>query len=361
MLYYLFEPMSDSWIGFNVFRYITFRAAIAAVVALLFSLFIGPMIIRLLKKLQIGEEIRHDGPESHFSKRGTPSMGGIIILSGVLLATLLFGRIGQQNMILVLLVTVGLGSLGFLDDWLKIVKKYPKGLVGRYKMLGQIILGLIVGSVLYFYPEDPELTTKTMVPFFKDVNLTLGVFYIPVVVFLLTGTSNASNLTDGLDGLLTGLTAIAAAAFAVIAYITSHNYFSEYLNIYHIVSAGELVVFCSALFGATLGYLWWNSFPAQVFMGDTGSLALGGAIATVAILLKKEIWLVLICGIWVIETLSVIIQVAVFKRTGKRFFRMAPIHHHFELKGWAEPKVVVRFWIVGILFALLALASFKVR
>ncbi len=361
MLYYLFEPISESWIGFNVFRYITFRAAMAAVVALLFSLFIGPIIIRLLKKNQIGEEIRLDGPQSHLSKRGTPSMGGIIILAGVLLSTLLFARIGQQNVFLVLLVTVGLGLIGFLDDWLKIVKKYPKGLIGRWKLLGQITLGLTVGCILYFFPEDSAIKSSTMLPLFKNVALPFGVFYIPVVAFLITGTSNSSNLTDGLDGLLTGLTAIAAATFAVIAYVTAHALFSGYLNIWHIPSAGELAIYCSALFGATLGYLWWNTYPAQVFMGDTGSLALGGAIATVAILLKKEIWLVLICGIWVIETLSVIIQVAVFKRTGKRVFRMAPIHHHFELKGWAEPKVVVRFWIVGILFALVALATFKIR
>jgi phospho-N-acetylmuramoyl-pentapeptide-transferase len=302
-----------------------------------------------------------DGPESHFSKRGTPSMGGIIILSGVLLPTLLLAKIGQQNILLVMIVTMGLGLLGFLDDWLKIVKKYPKGLIGRYKLLGQIILGLVVGCILYFLPEEPAIRSLTMVPFLKNIYLNFGLLYIPVVVFLITGFSNSSNLTDGLDGLLTGLTAIAAATFAVIAYVTGHLNFSHYLNILFIHDAGELAIFCSALFGATLGYLWYNTFPAQVFMGDTGSLALGGAIATVAILIKKEIWLLLICGIWVIETLSVIIQVFVFKRTGKRVFRMAPIHHHFELKGWAEPKVVIRFWIVGILFALVALATFKVR
>lgn len=361
MLYYLFEPFRDVWIGFNIFRYITFRAATAAVLALLFSLFIGPIIIQLLRAKQIGEQIRPEGPASHFSKRGTPSMGGIIILLGVLLPTLLLGRIGQQNMLLVLLVTVGLGLIGYLDDWLKIVKKYPKGLIGRYKMLGQILLGLIVGCLLFFFPNDATVKSVTMVPFLKNVNLEFGLFYIPIVVFLITGTSNASNLTDGLDGLLTGLTAIAAVAFGAMAYVTGHINFSDYLNILYLEQAGELAVFCAALFGATLGYLWYNTFPAQVFMGDTGSLALGGAIATVAILIKKEIWLLLICGIWVIETLSVIIQVFVYKRTGRRVFRMAPIHHHFELKGWAEPKVVVRFWIIGILFALLALTTFKVR
>ncbi|MBN1560466.1 phospho-N-acetylmuramoyl-pentapeptide-transferase [candidate division KSB1 bacterium] len=361
MLYYLLEPYSDVWIGFNVVRYITFRSAAAAVMALLFSLFIGPIIIRLLKKNQIGEQIRTDGPESHFSKRGTPSMGGIIILCGVLLPTLLLAQIKQQNILLVLLVTVALGFLGFLDDWLKIVKKYPKGLIGRYKLLGQIFIGLVVGSVLFFSPTDESIKSITMMPFVKNYDLNFGLLYIPVVVFLITGVSNSSNLTDGLDGLLTGLTAIAAATFAVIAYVTGHVNFSNYLNILYLENAGELAIFCSALFGATLGYLWYNAFPAQVFMGDTGALALGGIIATVAILLKKEIWLLLICGVWVLETLSVIIQVVVFKRTGQRVFRMAPIHHHFELKGWAEPKVVVRFWIIGILFALIALATFKVR
>jgi len=361
MLYYLFAPLSDKWIGFNVFRYITFRSAAAAVVALLISLFIGPMIIRWLQKKQLGEEIRIDGPQSHLSKEGTPSMGGIIILVSVLTPTLLFARIGQTNIILVMVVTVVLGLLGFLDDWLKIVKKYPKGLVGRYKLLGQIILGLIVGCIVYFYPDVEAARSSTSLPFVKNYELEFGLFYIPLVAFIITATSNSSNLTDGLDGLLTGLTAIAAAAFAVIAYVSGHALFSKYLNIIFLPTAGELTVFCSALFGAALGYLWFNAYPAQVFMGDTGSLALGGAIGVVAILAKKELLLVLICGIWVIESLSVIIQVFVFKRTGKRVFRMAPIHHHFELKGWAEPKVVVRFWIIGILLALLTLTTFKIR
>ena len=361
MLYYLLEPYSDTLIGVNVIRYITFRSASAAVLALLISLFVGSWIIKKLKEMQIGEEIRIEGPESHLSKRGTPSMGGVIILISVIIPTLLFAKIGQSNILIVLLVTVVLGIIGFIDDWLKIIKKYPKGLVGRYKLLGQIVLGLLVGCFIYFFPEVPAERSSTTLPFFKNYELHFGIFYIPIIAFIITAASNSSNLTDGLDGLLTGLTAIAAAAFAAIAYVTGHAVFSDYLNILFLPQAGELAVFCAALFGAALGYLWFNSYPAQVFMGDTGRLALGGAIGAVAILAKKELLLLLICGIWVIESLSVIIQVFVFKRTGKRVFRMAPIHHHFELKGWAEPKVVVRFWIVGILFALLTLTTFKIR
>jgi len=361
MLYYLFAPHSDTWIGFNVFRYISFRSASAAVLALIISLFIGPLIIRWLQKKQIGEEIRPDGPESHLAKSGTPSMGGLIILISVLVPTALFAKIGQTNIILVMVVTIFLGLLGFLDDWLKIIKKYPKGLIGRYKLLGQVTLGLVVGVIIYYFPDVAEARSSTSLPFFKNYELEFGIFYIPLVAFILTATSNSSNLTDGLDGLLTGLTAIAAAAFAVIAYVGGHIIYSRYLNIIFIPTAGELTVFCAALFGAALGYLWFNTYPAQIFMGDTGSLALGGAIGAVAILTKKELLLILICGIWVIESLSVMIQVFVYKRTGKRVFRMAPIHHHFELKGWSEPKVVVRFWIIGILLALLTLTTFKIR
>jgi len=361
MLYYLFAPHSDVWIGFNIFRYISFRSASAAVLALLISLFVGPLFIRWLQKMQIGEEIRQDGPESHLKKRGTPSMGGIIILVSVLFPTLLFAKIGQTNVILVMVVTIVLGMIGFLDDWLKIIKKYPKGLVGRYKLLSQIILGLVVGVIIYFIPDVESARSSTTLPFFKNYELEFGIFYIPLIAFIITATSNSSNLTDGLDGLLTGLTAIAAAAFAIIAYVSGHFVYSDYLNIIFIPTAGELTVFCAALLGAALGYLWFNTHPAEVFMGDTGSLALGGAIGAVAILIKKELLLPLICGIWVIESLSVMIQVFVFKRTGNRVFRMAPIHHHFELKGWAESKVVVRFWIIGILLALLTLTTFKIR
>lgn len=361
MLYYLLVPLKDEYIFFNLFRYISFRAASGAVLALLISLLIGPAIIRKLKQMQIGEEIRADGPQTHLSKRGTPSMGGLVILVSVVIPTLLFAKVAETNVWLVLVSTIWLGILGFMDDYLKIVKKVPKGLIGRYKLFGQITLGLFIGVIVYFLPEVESARSSTFVPFFKNLTLDFGLFYIVVVAFVITATSNGSNLTDGLDGLLIGLTGIAAAAFAGIAYVSGRVDFSQYLNILYLPNAGELAVYCGALFGASLGFLWYNTHPAQVFMGDTGALSVGGAIATVAVLVKKEILLLLICGIFVIESLSVIIQVLVFKRTGKRVFRMAPIHHHFELLGWPEPKVVVRFWIMAILLTLLTLTTFKIR
>ncbi len=361
MLYYLFSPLREDFIFFNLFRYITFRAACSAILALLISLLIGPYIIRKLRELQIGEEIRSDGPQSHLSKRGTPSMGGLIILISVVAPTLLFARVGDTCIWLVLVSTIWLTLLGLLDDWLKIVKKMPKGLIGRYKIVGQIALGLFIGLVVYFLPAVESARTSTTVPFFKNYELELGWFYIPFVIFVITAMSNGSNLTDGLDGLLIGLSAVAALAFGAIAYVTGRVDFSDYLNVIYIPEVGELTVYCAALLGASLGFLWYNAYPAQVFMGDTGALALGGALGTVAILLKKELLLILICGIFLVESLSVIIQVAWFKRTGKRIFRMAPLHHHFEMAGWAEPKVVVRFWIIGILLALLTLTTFKIR
>ena len=361
MLYYLLTPLRDEFIFFNLFRYITFRAAASAVLALILSIAIGPFFIRKLRKAQIGEEIRQDGPQTHFSKRGTPSAGGIIIIISVVVPTLLFARILETFVWLVLLSTVWLGLLGLLDDYLKIIKKYPKGLIGKYKLVGQITLGLIIGAVVYFFPTVESARSSTSLPFFKDYELEFGIFYIAVVAFVITATSNGSNLTDGLDGLLIGLSAIAAVAFGSIAYITGRVDFSDYLNIIYLPGAGELSIYCAALFGAALGFLFYNCYPAEVFMGDTGALALGGAISTVAVLIKKELLLLLICAIFVIESLSVIVQVFVFKRTGKRVLKMAPIHHHFELLGWAEPKVVIRFWIVGILLALLTLTTFKIR
>ncbi len=361
MLYYLLAPLKDDFILFNLFRYITFRAASAALLALLISLVIGPPIIRRLRELQIGEEIRADGPKSHLSKQGTPSMGGIILLISTLVPTLLLAKIGDTFVWLVLLVTVWLAGLGLLDDFLKIVKKYPKGLIGRYKLIGQIAIGLIVGLVVYYFPAVESARSSTTLPFFKNLELDFGIFYIAIVAFIITAMSNGSNLSDGLDGLLIGLSAIAALSFAGIAYVTGRVDFSDYLNIIYLPQAAELTIFCAALFGASLGFLWYNAFPAQVFMGDTGALAIGGALGCVAVLVKKELLLLLICAIFVIESLSVIIQVAYFKRTGKRVFRMAPIHHHFELLGWAEPKVVIRFWIAGIILALLTLTTFKIR
>lgn len=361
MLYYLFTPLKENYIAFNLFRYISFRAASSAVLALLISLFIGPLIIRWLKKMQLGEEIRTDGPQSHQVKRGTPSMGGLIIIISVVVPTFFLAKIGDTFVWLILLVTIVLGGLGWLDDYLKIVKKKPKGLIGRYKLAGQITLGLVVGCIIYFFPAVESARSSTTLPFFKNYELHFGVFYIAIVAFVLTATSNSSNLTDGLDGLLIGLVAIAALAFGAIAYVTGRVDFAHYLNIIYLPEAGELSIYCAALFGGALGFLWYNAHPAEVFMGDTGSLALGGAIATVAILIKKELLLLIVCGIFVAESLSVIIQVFYFKRTGKRVFKMAPIHHHFELLGWDESKVVIRFWIIGILLALLTLATFKVR
>jgi len=284
-----------------------------------------------------------------------------IVLISLLVPTLLFARIGNIFVWVALLSTVWLSVIGILDDYLKIVKKMPKGLVGRYKLIGQITLGLIVGVILYFLPVVESARASTSVPFFKNYEFNFSVFYIAVVAFVITATSNGANLTDGLDGLATGLVAIAAVAFGAIAYVTGRVDFADYLNIIYLPGAGELTVFCASLLGACIGFLWYNSYPAEVFLGDTGALSLGGAIGIIAILIKKEFLLLLICGIFVIESLSVIIQVFVFKRTGKRVFRMAPIHHHFELLGWPEPKVVVRFWIIGILLALLTLTTFKIR
>ena len=362
MFYHLLYPLREVIFGFNVFKYITFRSASAAIMALLISFIVGPLIIKMLKRRQLGEEIRSDGPQTHLKKAGTPTMGGIIVLIAILVPTLLFARLDNVYVLLIILATLWMGLVGFLDDFLKVVKKKPKGLIGRYKMAGQIVLGLIIGSVLYFHPELKEFRTFSTVPFFKNYMIDFGFLYIPMVVFIITATSNSVNLTDGLDGLAIGLVGIAAIAWAGISYISGNALLSDYLNIIHLPGAGELTVYSAALIGASLGFLWYNGHPAQVFMGDTGSLALGGAIGTMAIMLKKELFLIIIGGVFVAETLSVILQVYYFKKTGgKRLFKMAPLHHHFELKGWHESQVVIRFWIVGILLVLLTLSTFKVR
>ncbi len=361
MLYYLLTPLREEFIGFNLFRYISFRAALSGFFAFFICVFIGPYIIKMLKRLQLGEEIRNDGPQTHLSKKGTPSMGGIIIVGGVLISTLLFAQFKEMYIWLVLVVTLFLSVIGFMDDYLKIVKKYSKGLIARYKLFFQILLGVAVGCLVYFFPVVEEARTMSTVPFFKNYEFNFGILYIPFIAFVITAMSNSSNLTDGLDGLLAGLVAIAAIAFGAICYVSGRVDFTDYLNIIYLPGSGELTIFCAALVGACLGFLWYNSHPAQVFMGDTGALALGGSIAAVSILVKKEFWLLIICGLFVLESLSVIIQVFWYKRTKKRVFKMAPIHHHYELLGWAEPKVVVRFWIVGILLALLTFTTFKIR
>ncbi len=362
MFYHIFYPLRSYLSGLNIFGYITFRSASAAILALLISLFIGPMIINFLKRKQIGEEIRPEGPASHQKKAGTPTMGGIIILISIVVPTVLFARLDNLYVLLILLATIWGGAIGLLDDYLKVVKKMPKGLIGRYKIVGQVTLGLIIGSVLYFHPEFSDVRALSTVPFFKNLNLYFGYLYIPVVILVITATSNSVNITDGLDGLAIGLVGITAVAWAGISYISGRVDFSHYLNIIYLPGAGELTVYSAALIGASLGFLWWNVYPSKVFMGDTGSLSLGCAVGALAVLLHKELLLIIIGGIFVAESLSVILQVTYFKRTGgKRIFRMAPLHHHFELKGWHEMQVVVRFWIIGILLVLFTLSTFKVR
>ncbi|NOX88555.1 MAG: phospho-N-acetylmuramoyl-pentapeptide-transferase [Calditrichaeota bacterium] len=367
MLAKFLYQFADFFIGFNVFRYITVRAALAAITALIISWWIGPKVIRLLRKYQIGEEIRIEGPKSHQVKKGTPTMGGLIILFSIVVAVLLWADVFNLYLLLIFLTTLVMGLVGFIDDYLKSILKFKKGLIGRYKLLGQISVGLLLGAVIYFHPFFDGFHSNTSVPFFKNLEIDFGIFYIFFIVFVLTGASNAVNLTDGLDGLAAGLSAIAFIVLAGMAYVTSNVKFSDYLNIIYLPGSEEITIFCMAVFGAAMGFLWFNSYPAEIFMGDTGSLALGTAMGTAAILLKKELLLLLIAGVFIGEVLSVIIQTGYFKYTrrkygeGKRVFLMAPIHHHFELKGWHETKVVIRFWIVGILLALLSLSTFKTQ
>jgi phospho-N-acetylmuramoyl-pentapeptide-transferase len=369
MFYYLFDYVNKIFDppGFEVFRFLTFRSALAAITALIMSLILGPIIIKILQKKQIGEAKKVDGPKFHWSKAGTPTMGGIIVILSVVIPVILWGDIKSIYIILILAGTIWLSGVGFLDDYLKVIKKYPNGLIARYKLLGQIFIGLVVGSVIYFSPEFEGVNTLTTVPFLKDVNLDLSYFYIPVVVFIVTATSNAVNLTDGLDGLAIGVTTIVMLALAIISYVSGNAIFANYLNIMHLPGSGELTVFVAALIGASLGFLWFNFYPAQVFMGDTGSLALGGAFGILAVLIKKELLIPILGGIFFLETVSVIIQRVYFKYTkkkygeGRRVFKMAPIHHHFEMAGWPEPKIVVRFYIIAIILAIVSLTSFKIR
>lgn len=362
MLYHLLYPLTDYVSGFNLFRYITFRTAGATITAIFISLILGPLFIRILRRYQIQEKIREEGPASHKAKAGTPTMGGLIILAGIVIPTLLWADLTNVYVLMVLLSTLWLGLLGFMDDYLKAVKHEPKGMVARKKLIGQIGFGLVFGAVLLYLNPGGFYDGTTSIPFFKNYLLVLGVAYIPFITIVITGTSNAVNLTDGLDGLAIGLCGLCFVTFGGIAYVTGRLDFSEYLQIEYLPGTGELTVFCGAAIGSALGFLWFNSHPAEVFMGDTGSLALGGALGAIAILLKKELLLGIVGGVFVIEALSVIIQVLWFRYSGgKRVFKMAPIHHHFELSGWHESKVVVRFWIIGALFALLTLATLKIR
>ena len=366
MFYHFLYPLKEYFSAFNLFQYITFRAAMSAITALVISFFIGPSLIKLLKNYQIGETIRDSGPKTHKKKAGTPTMGGIIIISSLIIPILLWADLQNTYILIILFATIWMCGIGFIDDYLKVVKKMKKGLIARYKLIGQVTLGVIIGSYIYFSPEFAEYHSMISVPFFKNMQITMGILYIPLVIFVITGTSNAVNLTDGLDGLAAGLMAIVALAFAVISYISGRFDFSAYLNTIYLKNSGELMVYCLTFSGAMLGFLWFNTKPAQVFMGDTGSLGMGSAIGTMAILLRKEILLILLGGIFVAEALSVLIQVTYFKWTkkkygeGKRIFKMAPLHHHYEMLGIAETKIVTRFWIIGILLALLALSSFKI-
>lgn len=360
MFYHLLYPLRDLISAFNVFRYITFRSAYAAITALLISFLLGPFFLKMLRRRRLTEGVREFAPESHASKAGTPTMGGVLILTATLIPTILWARLDNELVWIMVLATLWLGVVGFVDDYLKVVKRQKKGLVARYKLAGQLGLGLAIGLLLYYRPLILN-PSAVEVPFLKDAVISLGAFYIVFVMIVITASSNAVNLTDGLDGLAIGLTIFCALAFAAMSYVTGHVRFSDYLNVPYIAGTGELTVYCSALIGAGLGFLWFNAHPADVFMGDTGSLAVGGALGTLAILIKKEIWLVIVGGVFVVIAASVIIQIASVKLRGRRVFLMSPLHHHFQEKGWPESKVVVRFWIVGALFALLSLSTLKLQ
>lgn len=361
MLYHLLLPLVPSLPFLNVARYITFRTAASSLTALAISLILGPWLIRRLRTFQIGQVIRQEGPQSHQAKAGTPTMGGLLILSAALGPTLLWADLTNLSVWLAVLTTAAFGGIGFLDDYLKITRRSSGGLAPRYKMGLQIGTGLVVSLVLMWMATQDLYSTRLIFPFFKQWIPDLGWFYVPFAVFVLVAWSNAVNLTDGLDGLAISTFAVAAATLTALAYVTGHKVFADYLLLVRFAPAAELTVFCGALVGASLGFLWYNAHPAEIFMGDVGSLALGGALGIVAILIKQEILLVFVGGVFVMEAASVIIQVGSFKLRGKRVFRMAPLHHHFELDGWAEPKVITRFLIIAIIFALFSLTTLKLR
>jgi phospho-N-acetylmuramoyl-pentapeptide-transferase len=404
MLYYLFDYLDREFdlIGAGVFQYISFRAGMATLLSLLITITFGKGLINLLRKKQVGESIRDLGLEGQMQKKGTPTMGGLIIIAGIVIPTLLFAKLENIYVILLLVTTIGLGAIGFLDDYIKVFKKNKEGLAGRFKIVGQVGVGLLVGSVLYFSddvvvrefassPQEQSISTErnadytdsksttTTIPFVKGNELDYNDFnptdnewitaaiYILVVIFFVTAISNGANITDGIDGLAAGTSAIIGLALAIFAYISGNAIFSDYLNVMFIPNSGELVIFCTAFVGACVGFLWYNSYPAQVFMGDTGSLSLGGIIAVLALVLRKELLIPVLCGIFVIENLSVIIQVSYFKYTrkkygeGRRIFKMSPLHHHYQKMEIPEAKIVTRFWIVGILLAIITLATLKLR
>jgi len=362
MFYYLFYQLKDFWFGFNVFKYITFRAVMASVTAFIISIIFGPLIIAWLKKLNFGQNIRKEHVESlhdlHKHKQGTPTMGGILIMLSIILSTLLWADISNPYILWTLAIFTWLGLVGFLDDYIKVIKKRNLGLRPMMKLMAQAVAGILIAVYVTMFTPIPTTVT---IPFMKNFAVNLGIFYILFVMFVLISATNAVNLTDGLDGLAVGCTVVAAMSYAILAYVAGNVKFSDYLNVFYLPRSGELTIFCAAMIGAGLGFLWFNSYPATVFMGDTGALALGGGLGLVAIFIKKELLLFLVGGIFVIEAFSVVLQVSWYKLTKKRLFLMSPIHHHFQLLGWPESKITIRFWIISIVLALFSLATLKLQ
>lgn len=362
MLYYLLVPLREYFIFFNVFRYITVRTALAGITAFLICLILGPWVIKMLNKYQIGEEISPDGPASHLEKRGTPSMGGILIIGATIIPAFLWGDLSNTYVRLAMSTMLLFGLLGFWDDFLKIKRKKSKGLIIRHKLFFQIGISAVIGLILIYLGFTGEFSLHLSLPFFKKWFPYFGWFYLPWIMLILVGSSNSVNLADGLDGLAIGLTLISSSAFIVLCYVVGRADWSEFLNIVRVPAAAELTVFAGAMAGACLGFLWFNCHPAQIFMGDAGALSLGGTIGIIAILIKQEFLLFMVAGVFILEAISVLLQVSYFKLTGgKRIFKMAPLHHHFELIGWSEEKIVIRFWIAGIVFALFSLTALKLR
>jgi phospho-N-acetylmuramoyl-pentapeptide-transferase len=360
MLLYLTEYLAQFESGFNVFNYLTMRAILGALTALIISFIVGPKMIKSLSVNQLGQPVRDDGPETHLLKAGTPTMGGALILTAISIATVLWADLENHYVWIVLFVTLSFGVIGYVDDYKKLVLQDPAGISAKQKLFWQSSAALIAAIALYVTATD-EVQTSLLIPYFKDLSIPLGMAQVVVTYFFIVGFSNAVNLTDGLDGLAIMPTVLVGGALGLFAYVTGNTNFSEYLGIPYVAGTGEIMVFCAAMAGAGLGFLWFNTYPAQVFMGDIGALSLGAALGVVAVVVRQEIVLAIMGGVFVVETLSVIIQVASFKLTGKRVFRMAPLHHHFELKGWAEPKVIVRFWIITVILVLIGLASLKIR
>lgn len=360
MLVWLADYLSQFYSPFSIFQYLTLRSILAVITALTISWVFGPMVIRKLNDLQMGQAIRSDGPKTHLSKAGTPTMGGALILLAIFISTLLWADLGNRYVWIVLGTTLAFGLVGWIDDYRKVVEKNPRGLPARWKYLWQSLFGLTAAIILYYTAQTPA-ETELIVPFFKNVALSMGPFYILFTYLVIVGTSNAVNLTDGLDGLAILPTVMVSGALGIIAYLTGNYQFAAYLHIPYITGAGELLIISAALCGAGLGFLWFNTYPAMVFMGDIGALALGAALGVMAVIVRQEFVLAIMGGVFVIETLSVILQVASFKLTGKRIFRMAPLHHHYELKGWPEPRVIVRFWIITVVLVLIGLATLKIR